>query len=123
MAQGTEQNLEVPIDPSGAQSTPPAAETAERAQKYQYDAFVSYRRRDATGLAQWIRSRLQRFRLPPEILSQLSRQKEELHERRPQIWLVLSLASCSSLNAYSHASSSAKLVAMAHICKAARPDQ
>jgi hypothetical protein len=55
--------------------------------------------------------------------SQLSRQKEEPHERRPQIWLVLSLASCSSLNAYSHASSSAKLVAMAHICKAARPDQ
>jgi WD40 repeat protein len=30
---------------------------------YQYDAFLSYRRRDATRLAQWIRRRLQRFRI------------------------------------------------------------
>jgi hypothetical protein len=32
--------------------------------KYDYDAFLSYRRRDATQVAQWIRNKLQRFRLP-----------------------------------------------------------
>src|SRR5436309_2028708 len=54
---------------------------------YQYDAFLSYRRRDATRLAQWIRSRLQRFRLPLEILRALPPEKQDLHKRRPQIWL------------------------------------
>jgi len=66
----------------------PAVETAEPTQhKYEYDAFVSYRRRDATRLAQWIRSKLQRFRLPPEILRELPREKQNLYSRRPQIWL------------------------------------
>ena len=64
------------------------AENTERIrQKFEYDAFVSYRRRDATRLAQWIRSKLQRFRLPPEILRELPGDKQELHTRRPQIWL------------------------------------
>ena len=59
----------------------------ERFGQNEYDAFVSYRRRDATQLAQWIRNKLQRFRLPPEILHELSREKQELHNRRPRIWL------------------------------------
>jgi hypothetical protein len=54
---------------------------------YQYDAFLSYRRRDATRLAQWIRNRLQRFRLPLEILRELPPEKQELHKRRPRVWL------------------------------------
>jgi len=54
---------------------------------YEYDAFISYRRRDATQLAQWIRAKLQRFRLPPEILRELPPEKQDLHNRRPQIWL------------------------------------
>jgi hypothetical protein len=33
---------------------------------------LSYRRRDATQLAQWIRAKLQRFRLPPEIVRDLA---------------------------------------------------
>jgi WD40 repeat protein len=55
--------------------------------KYEYDAFLSYRRRDATRLAQWIRNKLQRFRLPQEILRDLPPEKQEVHRRRPQIWL------------------------------------
>jgi WD40 repeat protein len=73
---------------SASLSDPPEAEKSERAtQSYEYDAFVSYRRSDATRLAQWIRIKLQRFRLPPEILRDLSREKQELHSRGPQIWL------------------------------------
>ena len=53
-------------------SSAPAAQTAEPAEpKHDYDAFVSYRRGDATRLAQWIRNRLQHFRLPPKILAEL----------------------------------------------------
>jgi WD40 repeat protein len=73
---------------------PPArgASTAAEADRrepgtYEFDAFVSYRRRDATQLAQWIRAKLQRFRLPPEILCELPREKRDLHSRRPRIWL------------------------------------
>jgi WD40 repeat protein len=54
---------------------------------YQYDAFLSYRRLDATRVAQWIRRRLQRFRLPLEILRELPPEKQELHKRRPRVWL------------------------------------
>jgi WD40 repeat protein len=54
---------------------------------YQYDAFLSYRRRDATRLARWIRRRLQRFRIPPEILRELSSERRELHNQTPRIWL------------------------------------
>src|ERR1700694_2683012 len=53
----------------------------------EHDAFLSYRRRDATQLAQWIRNKLQRFRLPPEILRELPGEKQELHTRGPRIWL------------------------------------
>ncbi|MEY9234077.1 hypothetical protein ABIF68_002524 [Bradyrhizobium japonicum] len=80
-------NSTLPIYQS-TRSSAPAAQTAEPAEpKHDYDAFVSYRRRDATRLAQWIRNRLQRFRLPPEILSELPHDKQELHSRRPRIWL------------------------------------
>lgn len=69
-------------------SSAPAAQTADLpGPKYDYDAFVSYRRRDSTRLAHWIRSRLQRYRLPPEILEELSPDKQALHSRRPRIWL------------------------------------
>src|SRR3954452_12578490 len=54
---------------------------------YEYDAFISYRRGDAAALAQWIRNGLQRFRLPAAILSELSAAKQELHKRRPRVWL------------------------------------
>ncbi|MET4630909.1 WD40 repeat protein [Bradyrhizobium sp. I1.8.5] len=56
-------------------------------QRFEYDAFLSYRRRDATRLAQWMRSKLQHFRLPPEILRELSHDKQELHRRGPRVWL------------------------------------
>jgi WD40 repeat protein len=65
-----------------------SAETADRNHpSYAYDAFISYRRRDATRLARWIRNKLLQFRLPPEIIQELPRHKQELHDRRPQIWL------------------------------------
>jgi WD40 repeat protein len=65
-----------------------SAETADRShQSYAYDAFISYRRRDATRLARWIRNKLLQFHLPPEIVQELPRHTQELHDRRPQIWL------------------------------------
>jgi hypothetical protein len=54
---------------------------------YSYDAFISYRRGDASMLARWIRNRLQRYRLPPELLDALPPEKRTLHERRPRIYL------------------------------------
>jgi WD40 repeat protein len=62
---------------------------------YDYDAFLSYRRRDATRLAQWIRRRLQRFRIPPEILKELSSERRGIHERTPRIWLDTSYEKAS----------------------------
>jgi WD40 repeat protein len=59
----------------------------EGVNKYEFDGFLSYRRGDATSLAQWIRRKLQSFRLPPEIVRELSEEKKRLHDRRPQIWL------------------------------------
>src|SRR4051794_31852163 len=52
-----------------------------------YDAFISYRRAEASALARWIRNRLQRYRLPGEVLETLSSEKRELHQRRPRIYL------------------------------------
>ncbi|MBY5871910.1 hypothetical protein ACC699_03885 [Rhizobium ruizarguesonis] len=52
-----------------------------------YDAFISYRRAEASALAHWIRGRLQRYRLPGEVLKTLSAEKRELHQRRPRIYL------------------------------------
>jgi WD40 repeat protein len=53
----------------------------------EYDAFIAYRRRDAEGLARWIRARLQRYKLPPAVLEKLPPEKKVLHERRPSVWL------------------------------------
>jgi hypothetical protein len=65
-----------------------SAETADRNhQNYTYDAFISYRRADAKPLAKWIRSKLLHYRLPPAIVKELPRHKQELHDRRRQIWL------------------------------------
>jgi hypothetical protein len=78
----------LPNDQSAVRSAAPAAEFIGCApQPYEFDAFISYRRRDATQLAQWIRTKLQHFRLPAEILRELPRQKQDLHRRRPQIWV------------------------------------
>jgi WD domain, G-beta repeat len=77
-------------DPTAAwiEPGPPATDAlAEIETAYEYDAFVSYRRRDATALAQWIRDRLRHYRLPPEVLEGLAPEKRDLHERRPRIWL------------------------------------
>ena len=57
------------------------------ASEYQYDAFISYRRRDASSLARWIRDRLQRQTLPAEVVQGLAPEKRAIHERRPRIWL------------------------------------
>jgi hypothetical protein len=73
----------------------PPAEVPCRETVVLYDAFVSYRRRDATRLAQWIRSNLQRFTLPDEILPDLKPEKRELHQRRPKIWLDTSYEKAS----------------------------
>ena len=35
----------------------------------------------------WIRDRLQRYKLPPEVLEKLPPEKKAVHERRPRIWL------------------------------------
>jgi WD40 repeat protein len=89
MAQGTEHQYPVLANnQSSGRNAPPATERPQHtSHNYEYEAFVSYRRRDATRLAQWIRNKLQRFRLPPEILRELPREKQELHSRRPRIWL------------------------------------
>ncbi len=52
-----------------------------------YAAFISYRRQDSAGLARWIRDRLQRYKLPPEVLKELPPEKKALHEQRPKVWL------------------------------------
>ena len=54
---------------------------------FAYDAFISYRRRDGSEVARWLRGRLQRFRLPAEMLAALRPELRALHERRPRIWL------------------------------------
>ena len=73
----------------GDDGGPPAATEAlsEVEAAYEYDAFISYRRRDATALARWIRDRLQRYRFPPEVLEGLAPEKRLRYERRPRIWL------------------------------------
>jgi WD40 repeat protein len=62
---------------AGAPNLPPST----------YDVFISYRRKDATPLAQWIRRQILNYRLPPEILKSLPEQNRQMHERRPQVWL------------------------------------
>ncbi len=52
-----------------------------------YDVFISYRRKDASQLAQWIRRQILNYRLPAEILKALPNQTKKMHERRPRVWL------------------------------------
>src|SRR4051812_4780492 len=52
-----------------------------------YEAFISYRRGDASALALWIRNRLQRYRLPDEVLKALPQEMQDLHRRRPRVYL------------------------------------
>jgi hypothetical protein len=52
-----------------------------------YDAFIAYRRGDATSLARWLRARLQNFVLPDEIVRDIPPTKQAIHVRRPRIFL------------------------------------
>ncbi len=52
-----------------------------------YDAFISYRRADGSALAGWIRNRLQKYRLPRDVLDMLPSEKRDLHLRGPRIYL------------------------------------
>jgi hypothetical protein len=83
---------EARLDQNATIARPQAQNAAAGAKRsldrnYDYDGFVSYRRRDATRLAQWIRNRLQSFRLSVEILRELSPDKQALYKRSPRIWL------------------------------------
>jgi len=60
---------------------------AAAADSYDYDAFISYRRKDAIALARWMRSKLQRVKLPADVLAAVSEDNKALHARRPRIWL------------------------------------
>jgi WD40 repeat protein len=53
----------------------------------EYDLFISYRRRDGRFIAMWLRDRLRRAVLVPEVVSQLSIASRQMHERRPRIFL------------------------------------
>jgi hypothetical protein len=55
--------------------------------KSDYDAFISYRRGDASPIAHWIRHRLQKYKLPDDILPKLSVDALELHKRRPRVFI------------------------------------
>ena len=61
--------------------------TAEAGSIQRWDAFISYRRKDARILAHWLRDCLQRYQLPPDVLQSLSAEKRELHQRRPRIYI------------------------------------
>jgi len=50
--------------PAGRESGPTA---------YKFDAFISYRRADATPLALWLRRRLRRYKLPTDVIAALRR--------------------------------------------------
>lgn len=52
-----------------------------------YDAFISYRRSDASPIAHWIRNRLLKYKLPDEILPKLSVKALDLHKRRPRVFI------------------------------------
>lgn len=54
-----------------------------------FDAFISYRRKEATKLARWIQRRLQTYQLPPEVLTKLNPDKQKLHLRWPKVFLDL----------------------------------
>jgi WD40 repeat protein len=69
---------------------------AEQTKKhFVYDAFISYRRHDATKLAQWIRNKLRNYKLPQEIISAISQEKLDLYKRKPEIWLDTSYEKAS----------------------------
>lgn len=52
-----------------------------------WDAFISYRRRDGTPLARYVRRRLLRFRLPRTVLARIDPAARAMHARGPRIWL------------------------------------
>lgn len=52
-----------------------------------YDAFISYRRKDARAVASWLRRRLEHARIPPDVLARLSDEARDLHRRRPTVFM------------------------------------
>lgn len=51
------------------------------------DAFISYRRRDGRALASWLRRRLERTKLPEEVVEQLPEPAQKLHAQGLRIFL------------------------------------
>lgn len=66
------------------------AETAAR-----YRAFISYRRRDAGGVARWLRRRLLEFSAPPNVLAKLETDLRSRVEGRRRIFLDTSYESAN----------------------------
>lgn len=52
-----------------------------------YDAFISYRRRDGAGIAQWLARRLRKSRLPRDVIKSLSPDFQAIHKRHPSVFL------------------------------------
>ncbi len=52
-----------------------------------YDAFISYRRKDGKALATWLRRKLQRARLPSDVLAALPDDAKERHQRGLAVFL------------------------------------
>jgi hypothetical protein len=57
------------------------------AKRDRFDAFISYRRGDATAIANWMRRKILNFRLPETILSDIPSDKQNLYARGPKIFL------------------------------------
>lgn len=76
-------------DRSPSEASPPSLTLGEsdRTTRFEYDAFISYRRKDAADLARWLRNRIRTFKLPPELIELLSKDKQDLYQRKPRIWL------------------------------------
>src|SRR5579883_3354757 len=63
--------------------------------RLKYRAFISYRRQDATVVARWLRRRLLSFRLPREMLDELSPERRIDAERRVAYFLDTSYQSAN----------------------------
>jgi WD40 repeat protein len=60
----------------------PSAETKNK----HWDIFISYRRKDGTRLAEWLITKIRKFRLPEKILDSISNEKKKLYRRQPAIF-------------------------------------
>jgi hypothetical protein len=74
------------VDASGPQ--PAAGE-------FEFDVFLSYRRQDGSGLATWLRNRLQRYKPPKDVLTALPEVARQRLSQAPKVFLDQSNASTS----------------------------